>query len=210
MPCIRPISDLRNNANEISDFCRQPREPVYITRNRGHGGAQHREPGTHLSRVYCEYFSAKVFCYRLVKKAFLIRPYSHHRNSTELGEYLRDLIRLHSKLNVLENLRYLLMPSHKILFCVLVALENQPYPIKAAGCQILFCNIEIEEPIGCPHPILHLEQQRPTVMGGCFCPLTNLFWNLTPTIAQIVALGYHITFGKHTVLDHHLHPGTLC
>ena len=33
MPCIRPISDLRNNANEISDFCRQPREPVYITRN---------------------------------------------------------------------------------------------------------------------------------------------------------------------------------
>ena len=33
MPSIRPISDLRNNANEISDFCRQAREPVYITRN---------------------------------------------------------------------------------------------------------------------------------------------------------------------------------
>lgn len=33
MPRIRPISDLRNNANEISDFCRQTREPVYITRN---------------------------------------------------------------------------------------------------------------------------------------------------------------------------------
>ena len=33
MPTIRPISDLRNNANEISDFCRQTREPVYITRN---------------------------------------------------------------------------------------------------------------------------------------------------------------------------------
>ncbi len=33
MPCIRPISDLRNNANEISDFCRQTREPVYINRN---------------------------------------------------------------------------------------------------------------------------------------------------------------------------------
>lgn len=154
-----------------------------------------------MSRVYCEYFSAEVFCYRLVKKAFLILPYSHHRNSAELGEYLRDLIRLHSKLNVPEILRYLLMPSHKILFRVLVALENQPYPIKAAGCQILFGNIEIEEPVGCPHPILHLEQQRPTVMGGFFCPLTNLFWNLTTTIAQMVALGYHITFGKHTVLD---------
>lgn len=33
MPSIRPISDLCNHANEISDFCRQTREPVYITRN---------------------------------------------------------------------------------------------------------------------------------------------------------------------------------
>lgn len=33
MPTIRPISDLRNSANEISDFCRQTGEPVYITRN---------------------------------------------------------------------------------------------------------------------------------------------------------------------------------
>ena len=33
MPTIRLISDLRNNANEISDFCRQTPEPVYITRN---------------------------------------------------------------------------------------------------------------------------------------------------------------------------------
>ena len=32
-PSIRPISDLRNSANEISDFCRQSREPVYITRS---------------------------------------------------------------------------------------------------------------------------------------------------------------------------------
>ena len=33
MPNIRPISELRNNANELSDFCRQTCEPVYITRN---------------------------------------------------------------------------------------------------------------------------------------------------------------------------------
>lgn len=33
MPKIRPISDLRNNANEISEFCRKEREPVYITKN---------------------------------------------------------------------------------------------------------------------------------------------------------------------------------
>lgn len=33
MPNIRPISDLRNSANEISDFCRETGQPVYITRN---------------------------------------------------------------------------------------------------------------------------------------------------------------------------------
>lgn len=33
MPSIRPISDLRDNANEISDYCRQTKQPVYITRD---------------------------------------------------------------------------------------------------------------------------------------------------------------------------------
>lgn len=33
MPSIRPISDLRNSASEISDFCHMTREPVFITRN---------------------------------------------------------------------------------------------------------------------------------------------------------------------------------
>lgn len=33
MPMIRPISDLRNNANEISELCHQTSEPIYITRN---------------------------------------------------------------------------------------------------------------------------------------------------------------------------------
>jgi PHD/YefM family antitoxin component YafN of YafNO toxin-antitoxin module len=33
MPNIRPISDLRNSANDISDFCRQTGEQVYITQN---------------------------------------------------------------------------------------------------------------------------------------------------------------------------------
>jgi len=33
MPNIRPISDLRNNSNEISEFCRSSREPVFITKN---------------------------------------------------------------------------------------------------------------------------------------------------------------------------------
>jgi prevent-host-death family protein len=33
MPAIRPISDLRNKANEISEWCHREREPMFITRN---------------------------------------------------------------------------------------------------------------------------------------------------------------------------------
>ena len=33
MAVIRPSSDLRNKYNEISEFCNQSNEPVYITKN---------------------------------------------------------------------------------------------------------------------------------------------------------------------------------
>jgi prevent-host-death family protein len=33
MPEIRPISDLRNRATEISDFCHSEGQPVFITKN---------------------------------------------------------------------------------------------------------------------------------------------------------------------------------
>ena len=33
MPVIKPSSDLRNNYNDISKFCHQYNEPVYITKN---------------------------------------------------------------------------------------------------------------------------------------------------------------------------------
>lgn len=33
MPSIRPSSDLRNNYNDISDFCHRYNEPVFITKN---------------------------------------------------------------------------------------------------------------------------------------------------------------------------------
>lgn len=36
MPVIRPSSDLRNKYNEVSEFCHEHSEPVYITKN-GHG-----------------------------------------------------------------------------------------------------------------------------------------------------------------------------
>jgi prevent-host-death family protein len=33
MPIIKPISDLRNKANEISELVHQSKEPVFITKN---------------------------------------------------------------------------------------------------------------------------------------------------------------------------------
>lgn len=33
MPTIRPSADIRNGYNEISDFCHQHSEPVFITKN---------------------------------------------------------------------------------------------------------------------------------------------------------------------------------
>ena len=36
LPIIKPISDLRNNFNMISDLCHANAEPVFITKN-GHG-----------------------------------------------------------------------------------------------------------------------------------------------------------------------------
>ncbi|GHU67117.1 antitoxin [Spirochaetia bacterium] len=33
MPTIRPSADLRNNYSEISEFCHQNIEPVFITKN---------------------------------------------------------------------------------------------------------------------------------------------------------------------------------
>ncbi|MBI9014636.1 MAG: type II toxin-antitoxin system Phd/YefM family antitoxin [Clostridiales bacterium] len=33
MPIIKPISDLRNNFNKISEICHHDAEPVYITKN---------------------------------------------------------------------------------------------------------------------------------------------------------------------------------
>jgi prevent-host-death family protein len=33
MPNIKPISDLRNNTNEISELCHNSKEPIFITKN---------------------------------------------------------------------------------------------------------------------------------------------------------------------------------
>ena len=43
MPIIKPISDLRNKTNHISDLVHKSHEPVFITKN---GGGRH---GAHVA-----------------------------------------------------------------------------------------------------------------------------------------------------------------
>ena len=97
----------------------------------------------------------------------------------------------------------------KFCFILLIALEDQPYPIKAAGCQILFGDVEIDMPAVSEHQLevtllhgIQLEQQHPAVTGRFFRPLTNLLGDIEPAVAQLVALGYQVALVKHAVLDH--------
>ena len=56
MPVIKPSSDLRNKYNEISQFCHQYNEPVYITKN-GKGDL------VVMSLAYFEQIQAKLDLY---------------------------------------------------------------------------------------------------------------------------------------------------
>jgi prevent-host-death family protein len=59
MPNIKSSTDLRNNYNEISTFCRESREPVFITKN-GQG-----DLAVMSIEVY-EMLSGKLELYRLL------------------------------------------------------------------------------------------------------------------------------------------------
>jgi len=59
MPNIKSSTDLRNNYNEISTFCRENREPVFITKN-GQG-----DLAVMSIEVY-EILSGKLELYRLL------------------------------------------------------------------------------------------------------------------------------------------------
>ena len=63
----------------------------------------------------------------------------------------------------------------KSCFIFLTALEDQPDSVEAAGCQILFGDIEIDVPAVSEHQLevtllhgIQLEQQHPTVTGRFF------------------------------------------
>lgn len=59
MPSIKSSTDLRNNYNEISAFCHQNREPVFITKN-GQGDLAVMSIETY------EMLSGKIELYRLL------------------------------------------------------------------------------------------------------------------------------------------------
>ena len=64
MPIIRPVSDLRNNFNDISELCHAENEPVFITRQ-GKGDMvvmshAHYEMLTNLFELYQKLDEAEV------------------------------------------------------------------------------------------------------------------------------------------------------
>jgi len=59
MPIIKSSTDLRNNYNEISTFCHESREPVFITKN-GQGDL------AVMSMETYEMLSGKLELYRLL------------------------------------------------------------------------------------------------------------------------------------------------
>jgi prevent-host-death family protein len=62
MPTIRPISDLRNKAREISELCHRTGEPVFITKN-GEGDL------VVMSLAAYEREQARIELYRLLGEA---------------------------------------------------------------------------------------------------------------------------------------------
>ena len=75
MPTIRPSADLRNSYNEISEYCHQYSEPVFITKN-GKGDL------AVMSIEAYEEIKSKLELYALVQKGLddersgKVRPFS--------------------------------------------------------------------------------------------------------------------------------------
>ncbi len=62
MPIIRPVSDLRNNFNDISELCHSENEPVFITK-------QGKEDMVVMSHAHYEMLFHKFELYRKLDEA---------------------------------------------------------------------------------------------------------------------------------------------
>jgi PHD/YefM family antitoxin component YafN of YafNO toxin-antitoxin module len=81
MPNIRSSTNLRNNYNEISAFCHESREPVFITKN-GNGDL------AVMSMETFELLSGKLELYRLLDEGDAAIKENRKR---PLGEVMRDI-----------------------------------------------------------------------------------------------------------------------
>jgi len=81
MPNIKSSTDLRNNYNEISTFCRKSREPVFITKN-GQGDL------AVMSIEFYEQLSGKLELYRLLGEG---RAAVKENRKRPLEDVMRDI-----------------------------------------------------------------------------------------------------------------------
>lgn len=77
MAAIRPSSDLRNKYNEISDFCNQFNEPVFITKN-GTGDL------VVLSNAEYERLCGKADLHRLLDEGLFAVKNSNNRSAEDV------------------------------------------------------------------------------------------------------------------------------
>jgi prevent-host-death family protein len=82
MPTIRPSADLRNNYAEISNFCHQYAEPVFITKN-GQGDLAVMSIETY------ELLAGKSELFRLLDEGLKSRNEGTTRNANEVIANLR-------------------------------------------------------------------------------------------------------------------------
>lgn len=81
MPSIKSSTDLRNNYNEISSFCHESREPVFITKN-GQGDLAVMSIETY------EMLNGKLELYRQLDKG---RAAVKAGKKRPLGEVMKDI-----------------------------------------------------------------------------------------------------------------------
>jgi len=85
MPTIRPSADLRNNYNEISEFCHKFTEPVFITKN-GQGDLAVMSIETY------EMLTGKMELYRLIDEGIRSRDKGKVKSAKEVISDIRKTI----------------------------------------------------------------------------------------------------------------------
>ena len=83
MPTIRPSADLRNNYNEISEYCHKYTEPVFITRN-GQGDLAVMSIETY------ELLAGKMELYKLLDEGLISHKEGSTRSSEDVFASIRD------------------------------------------------------------------------------------------------------------------------